>query len=760
MKKIIVTCLLLGTLLGCRTSRPVDTSSIQAQFESLRSTFTDAVETGRLEALSSPQYLSDLYHFQQHYQQYRQAYFLPQDSAARRNNEALIAILRNDLGRAEALLGPLSRTQHAAATYNLALLRLLTQRYAAADSLLAQQTVSDQQPYNQVVSWALQGRLAEAVQGADKLPVKPDDKWLYNRGLLYFRQGKSYKAEPFWDAAIGRYPQKATYRVARSQLYWQNQEIYRALEDLRKATEEEYSLAGHRAWVQLGNAQLALQDYQAAEESFRRYKNGLLRPSTFSANFGLANACYGQGRYAEAVEHFRLAVASDSRVSLAQAGLGHALLAQKQYPAAFFAYRKALLGDSLNVHALLGKAVVSTMINRPKEALVDFKKAEKLFDKNNNLLANLFTTRGLAYEQVGQKGHAINDFELAIRLDSSSYVPFAALSSIYLDAEQYGSAGQYLSRAIARQPNDDKMRTNRGNIYLHFNQFDRAEVDFRRAILFNKKNLNAYNGLGITWLEKDQLPQALVLYDSLVRRQPGKPFLWNNRGIVKAYTGQKLDLEYDGREADRYYQGSMQDFEKAQRLDISRQFYAVNKGNIFKNQQDFDQAKNHYERHLSKSSISNLSVLMADHNRQRDSEYYLGVAMQLDSSSSVFRYNQAFLKKKFQQTFTVSQRNDRPVELPEDFARSISRKYSTDGFITIYLYDKQYDRYDYQLQHTMPGLSEHVDELTYLPEYDFVWEAFSRSEPDPHINVQMRTGRSKRWKPRRPSRRATIRCTE
>ena len=102
-------------------------------------------------------------------------------------------------------------------------------------------------------------------------------------------------------------------------------------------------------------------------------------------------------------------------------------------------------------------------------------------------------------------------------LDENNYLDLAAVCS---DHEAYDLAIETLNVGLHYLPNSDRLIFQRGVIRAMMGQFDRAESDFELSSSLAPEKDLAYVGLGITYMEKSTLPQAVSLLRKRTREKP------------------------------------------------------------------------------------------------------------------------------------------------------------------------------------------------------------------------------------------------
>lgn len=655
---------------------------------------------------------------------------------AQRNNNGLALLL---LDRAEN--GRLSDTLR----YNRALVLGRTKRYEEAAQLMASLDFRHAQ-VNEGIFRCMMGDVRQGIQLLDNAPAQNElaSQILYNRALAYLLDDNVADAERTIESAI-RKKNNSSYKLLKGDImlvrtrYGEAYSIYEAL--YKKEESHNPGLL-----VRLGRALVGLKKFDEAQAYFQKYL-ALRHPDyQFSARYGLASAFYGQKEYKKAAEEFRSTTQLRPQSVLAHVGLGNALCSLKDYKGARNAFENALVLDVCHPLAQLGLGIVLYRLGNYEAALEAFTHAEVVFDEKNPEFADAFLSRGMCLAKFNRLDEALGDLHIAARLNRTNPETFARISDVFRMKNSYRYAVEFLERAIRLSPQNDKLLTNIGNMHLTVNRIHDANPSFNWAINHNRQNINALNGLGITLLELDNFPGALALYDSLIAHGQRRSFLYNNRGIVNAYMALKMEKEKQMHRADQYYHRAIKDFEMARDIDSTHKQYYNNRGNVFKNTGEFEKAIQSYESHLDRSAINNAGVLYASSNKGEGARHYLNIAIQLDSSNVVYHYN----RYKIYQNFFSDQLAGRPdVAMGKQLlpTNSISAKYSKDGYVNIYLYDFEFDEYEFAGLHHFPVLPDPLRPTEMIMLDDFVFMADDRpTVPKPQRDKPDKMPRQKRAK--------------
>jgi len=597
--------------------------------------------------------------------------------------------------------------------YNQALVLGRLKRYESAEQLLRTVPNFLHSSVNQGIYRCLQGDAAGGVQMLENAVGRDaSGKQAFNRALAYLQLNRPEDASRAIEEAIRQRGNEPVYKLVKGDVLLQRGKdkealaLYRSLEGIPDVA--------RMLPLRIGNALVQQKQYADAVLLFERHLQTGDRMHHYAAHYGLGNAFYGLRDFKRAAIEYRLATQFKPQSALAHVGLGNALCSQRDYKASRQAYETAIQHDPANPYAHLGLGVVAYRQGQFESATEAFEKAGPLFNTKDPSLSDIFLSRALNRMETNQLRPALSDFLIAVQLDNKNPAVYAGISEVYRRNENFLQSLRYIQEAIRLDPRNDHLLTNQGNLFLKVNSMDEAYPLFRYALNHNPHNLNALNGLGVALLEKDQFGPAEALYDSLLARGHQKAFLFNNRGIVRSYIALKLEKEKQLSDARQYYYKAQKDFEKAQKIDSTRKFYQNNLGNVFKNVKDFNSAVRSYQSYLSKTAINNMGVLFASNAKGDVSKHYLNIAIDLDSSNRVFHYNRY---KVYSEYYMDSLAIRKDLHRAEGLiaTESISAKYSKDGYINIYLYDYDFDKYEYPGDHFFPIRMEAAPLPDYLP---------------------------------------------
>ena len=633
--------------------------------------------------------------------------------------------------------------------YNLSLATGQTKQYQEALNLMSQTGVGKRHLHNKGVWQAQLGQLDQSLRTWES--AARTDTLIFNLALANYRLGRLNEAFD-WSKRIG-FSKTAIFHELYANVLFKNKK-YKEAERLYEKSERFDDLP--RLLVQRGNAHLAQHEYKKAEELFEQYLETKHAPHRFWARLGLGHAHYRQRNYQEAVGEYNAACQLGEASVEAWLGLGNAYVGVGGQRQAQKAYERALALDTTRQDAWLGLAVVHYRLKNYAEALCCFDQAGGLLNNKNRDHADLYAARAFCKMYTKQHKLAKSDIDSAVRL-RRSLLPCLAMSE-YCQREGYFLTSlKWLERAMDASPEASaRMLVNRGNLYLKNRLFEDALADFTTAHNLDQTNLNACNGLGMSWLNLNEMGRSKAIYDSLLRKKTSA-ILLNNRGIVHSYMALKEQQNRNPVKAQELIELSLRDFEKGLQADSTKQAYYVNMGNVYKNQNAEAPAIEHYHKYLSKNAINNLAVLFGKGSRKEAARHYADIAVSLDTANGIFLYNRAKLfHDHFKEEFRARKDLQKAFKLAP--TQDVALKYSPDGYVTIFLYDYDFESYHFPGDPLFDVRPQPIDDFAFLPSLDFIQMRGEGVAMAKAQSEQFTTRKQRRYKAASLGQRGTTKC--
>ena len=176
---------------------------------------------------------------------------------------------------------------------------------------------------------------------------------------------------------------------------------------------------------------------------------------------------------------------SVTEVSYYEMGMKH--YQEGRYRTALEYFTEALMSDPANAELYYLRASAKAKLKMKKEAIDDYTKAIKLKPE-----MKFFLERGLTYIAMFEFRRAINDFDEAVKIDSTNSELFFNRGYSYSALDDYDKAIIDYSTAIILDSSNAKVFVNRGDLWSRAGQQRLAIFDFTKAITLNPDDELAY----------------------------------------------------------------------------------------------------------------------------------------------------------------------------------------------------------------------------------------------------------------------------
>jgi tetratricopeptide (TPR) repeat protein len=265
--------------------------------------------------------------------------------------------------------------------------------------------------------------------------------------------------------------------------------------------------------LQQAQAAMDKKDYAAAAEAYRRYVAD--RPDDAYGHFQLGYAYTALDRHAEATAEYRKAVALDPSMAAAQMNLGLALL-EKEPAAAVEPLRKAanLLPDQARPKFLLGWALERSGQLAP--AIEQYELAEKIDFKTFDI--HFALGRALLASQHAAEAEA--EFRQALEGKPDSKASRLGLAESLLLQKKLEPAAEQLGEYLKSQPDDAENRLRRAQILADLGKYDDALAELDRAEATAPATLATLKLRADLCTELKQYPEAISALQKAVAQAP------------------------------------------------------------------------------------------------------------------------------------------------------------------------------------------------------------------------------------------------
>ena len=278
------------------------------------------------------------------------------------------------------------------------------------------------------------------------------------------------------------------------------------------------------------NSGLKLFNDNNFDDAIVSFTDAVIIDSTFSQAFFYRAKCYEEIDDSLSIIDYRIAYKLDtsnyeSLYSLAK------IQEIYSFEEAIKTYEFIISLSTIESKAYDEIGVLYYMQNNIEDAVEAFSKSLLI---NNN--ANTLNDRASCYRILNNIDFAINDYLLAISLNSELSFIYNNLASTYMIKGDTIEALRYYSLAITKDPNYVLAFNNRGSLYIDLYDFKSALSDINTAISIDPHYAPAYNNKGVIYHLEKKYVDALSSFSKAIslNNNYGKALL--NRGITRQMT--------------------------------------------------------------------------------------------------------------------------------------------------------------------------------------------------------------------------------
>ena len=158
----------------------------------------------------------------------------------------------------------------------------------------------------------------------------------------------------------------------------------------------------------------------------------------------------------------------------------------------------------------------NTGVNTPDSA----QKSQPNPSEHLIFFSNVYANLAGVYEEVGQLGKAIEQYQKALSLVPTDPVLHRKLAGIYWKTEQHVKAEQHYKSVIAQDTTDVEVLYRLGLISLMKTDPIAAAAQFEKVLELDAGYVEAYRGLGIAQKELGNFAEAVSAFETLLELNP------------------------------------------------------------------------------------------------------------------------------------------------------------------------------------------------------------------------------------------------
>jgi tetratricopeptide (TPR) repeat protein len=162
--------------------------------------------------------------------------------------------------------------------------------------------------------------------------------------------------------------------------------------------------------------------------------------------------------------------------------------------------------------------------------------------------ARAYTARGQTYQRQGKAGHALQDFDEALRIDPRQVEGYLSRGLLEMDSlDQNDRALQDLNHALGLHPNYTPAMLARSRLYFVQAKFARSLREADAVLELDPQSARGYGRRCLARLAIDELEAAIDDCTESLRLEPDLIFAFNGRGSAYLKLGQpdKAEADFD-----------------------------------------------------------------------------------------------------------------------------------------------------------------------------------------------------------------------
>ncbi|RKX92595.1 MAG: hypothetical protein DRP84_09790 [Spirochaetes bacterium] len=214
--------------------------------------------------------------------------------------------------------------------------------------------------------------------------------------------------------------------------------------------------------------------------------------------------------------------------------LGNAFYIQGRYKEAIETYKKALAINPKDEEAYSNLGLAYAAINKNNEAITSYKKAIKI----NPKWAEAYNNLGIVYKTLGNHEEALKLYEEALKINPEYGDVYNNLGNLYYSINKKEEAIKTYKKALTINPDNTKVYYNLGNLYSSSGENKKALVFYKKGIKINPNQADVYNNLGSTYLALGLREKAMEAFENSIEINPNSAKPYNNLGSVYASCGE------------------------------------------------------------------------------------------------------------------------------------------------------------------------------------------------------------------------------
>ena len=269
------------------------------------------------------------------------------------------------------------------------------------------------------------------------------------------------------------------------------------------------------------------------------------RPNNPRAETNLALALIDDGKTADAIPHFLVALQLDPNEPIIRNDYAAALLDLGQVDEAIAQLQETLrrapdFAPARKALGLVTQHHFRADLERTQAALAAHPDDPAAHISFAQLLADM-----------GRRDEAMTHYQQALRLDPSNASAHYNLANLLAEYGRDDEALSHYSAAARLAPNDPRIQINLGNLFLKQAHWDQAIAAYAEALRLDPTAFEAHNNIAIAFANRGDLAQATAHFREAARLSPQQPEIHSELAEVLERQGLHTEAQRESAEAQR-----------------------------------------------------------------------------------------------------------------------------------------------------------------------------------------------------------------
>jgi clan AA aspartic protease (TIGR02281 family) len=352
------------------------------------------------------------------------------------------------------------------------------------------------------------------------------------RATIYFSIENNEKCFEDFNSAIKLTPKDPQIYLDRAQYYFEIDQFKNAEADYKQALKIDETLV--MAYAGLGRNYINEKRYLEAEKILNQAIK--LSPDYSGGYKFRGRVNYELKKYDDAIEDLYYALTID----VTQKDLRFMFIeyASKNYPLAFAKVNAMLATNPDKEEWLFIRATLYEETHNYNAAIIDYSKLIEISDITNQ--SRILSYRASCYKDAGLYQESINDYNEAIKLDSTDAYAYGYRGDVKRLKGNYELAKLDFNKAISIEPRESWFYYRRGWTNEFLKEYEKALTDYNQAISIDKNYIYTYLNRGRLYEKQfNDYKKAKLDYEYIVNNEVNVKESGNCKQYALYHLGQK-----------------------------------------------------------------------------------------------------------------------------------------------------------------------------------------------------------------------------